>query len=109
MSDIEELTKKIIEFRDARDWQQFHNPKDLAVALSVESSELLETFLWKESDEADDQAIKEELADILTYAILLAHEQELNIKSIVEEKLSINEEKYPVDKSRGKSTKYSDL
>lgn len=108
--------KKAIEalraFRDARDWGQFHDPKNLAVALSVEAAELNEVFLWmttEASAEADLGRVKEELADVLAYALLLADTFKLDPEEIVLQKISKNEEKYPVEKSRGKSTKYTHL
>lgn len=109
MSDIEELIQKLKLFRDERDWKQFHNPKDLAIALSIEASELLETFLWKTYDQAEPEKIQEELADVLAYALLLAESCNLDIKKIVEEKIEINKKKYPIEKSKGIGKKYTDL
>src|SRR5699024_2564648 len=109
MSEFKELTDEIIHFRDERDWKQFHNSKDLAIALSVEASELLERFLWKDAEEVDKKGIEEELADVLTYALLLAHEEDLDIKKIIREKLSENNKKYPVGKSKGTAKKYDEL
>lgn len=109
MSDIKKLTEAIIRFRDERDWEQFHNPKDLAIALNIESAELLEHFLWKEADSADREKVKEELADIFNYAILLAEKYSFNVTEIVLEKLSQNSKKYPVEKAKGSAVKYTDL
>ncbi len=109
MSDINDLTKCLIEFRDARDWKQFHNPKDLAVALSIESGELLEAFLWKSSDEASREKIKEELADVFAYAFLLANECGLDVSEIVAAKIEANKLKYPIDKVKGSAKKYSEI
>jgi NTP pyrophosphatase (non-canonical NTP hydrolase) len=109
MSDIEELIQKLKLFRDERDWKQFHNPKDLAIALSIEASELLETFLWKTHDQADHNKIKEELADVLAYALLLAESCNLDVKEIIEKKIEINKKKYPIEKSKGTGKKYTDL
>jgi NTP pyrophosphatase (non-canonical NTP hydrolase) len=109
MSEITELTKKLIAFRDARDWKQFHNPKDLAVALSIESSELLEAFLWKSSDEASQEKIKEELADVFAYAFLLANECGLDVAEIVAAKIEANNIKYPIEKVRGSAKKYNEI
>ena len=109
MSEIAELTKKLIAFRDARDWKQFHNPKDLAIALSIESSELLEAFLWKSSSEASEEKIKEELADVLAYALLLANECKLDITKIVSAKIEANTLKYPVNKAKGSAKKYNEI
>jgi NTP pyrophosphatase (non-canonical NTP hydrolase) len=109
MSNINELTQKLIAFRDDRDWEQFHNPKDLAIALSIEASELLEAFLWKSPEEARQEKVKEELADVLAYALLLAHSCNLDVTRIVEEKIEKNNLKYPVDKARGSSKKYNEI
>lgn len=109
MSNIEELTKKLILFRDERDWDQFHNPKDLALALSVEASELLEAFLWKTSEDADPQKIREELADVFAYALLLADRCNLDVCQIVEEKILKNSLKYPVELSKGSAKKYNEI
>lgn len=106
MKDWERLTEKLIAFRDERDWEQFHNPKDLALALSIEAAELNELFLWKKSEEANQEKIKEELADVLAYALLLADKYNLDIDQIVTDKIKKNGEKYPVDKAKGKSDKY---
>ena len=109
MEDINTLLKKIVKFRDERDWEQFHNSKDLALALSIESSELLELFLWKENEDFKKDKLKEELADVLMYAFLLAHKHDLDIPEIILDKIKRNAEKYPVDKSKGNSTKYNEL
>ena len=109
MSDIEDLTKTILKFRDERDWEQFHNSKDLALAISIEASELLELFLWKGEEDADPEKLKEELADVLTFSILLAEKHNLDIKEIIESKIRQNAEKYPVEKSKGSARKYSEL
>ena len=109
MTDISELTQKLIRFRDARDWKQFHNPKDLAVALSIESAELLEAFLWKTSEEASKDKIKEELADVLAYALLLANECGLDVAEIVLAKIEANNLKYPIDKVKGSTKKYNEI
>lgn len=109
MKELEQLTNEVIRFRDERDWKQFHNPKDLALALSIEASELNELFLWKSHDEISSVKVKEELADVLNYALLIAHHYELDIAEIVREKLKTNALKYPVEKAKGKSTKYDQL
>ena len=109
MSEISDLTQKLVAFRDARDWKQFHNPKDLAVALSIESAELLEVFLWKSSEEASKDMIKEELADVLAYALLLANECGLDVAEIVSAKIEANSLKYPVDKAKGNAKKYNEI
>lgn len=109
MSNINELTKKLSIFRDERDWDQFHNPKDLALALSIEASELLEAFLWKAPEDADPQKIREELADVFTYALLLADRCNLDVIQIVEEKILKNSLKYPIELSKGTAKKYNEI
>lgn len=109
MNDIKLLTEKLIEFRNARDWEQFHNPKDLALAISIEAGELLENFLWKSSEDANKEKVKEELADIFAFAFLLADKYKLDVKEIVLEKIKRNGEKYPVEKSKGTAKKYTEL
>lgn len=109
MTDIQEIQAAIIKFRDDRDWKQFHNAKDLAICLSVEASELLEAFLWKSPEDANPESIREELADVLNIAFLLAHELDLDIKEIVMDKLQKNDEKYPVEKAKGSNRKYDEL
>ena len=109
MSELNELISKIVKFRDDRDWAQFHNPKDLAIALNIEASELLELFLWKNEDGANIGRVKEELADILIYSLLLANKYNMDVQTIIESKLKQNSEKYPVDKARGSAKKYNEL
>jgi NTP pyrophosphatase (non-canonical NTP hydrolase) len=109
MPEIFELTQKLIAFRDERDWKQYHNPKDIAIALSIESSELLEAFLWKSSELASKDKIKEELADVIAYAFLLANECGLNVTEIVSAKIEANSLKYPIDKFKGSSKKYNEF
>jgi NTP pyrophosphatase (non-canonical NTP hydrolase) len=109
MSDITTLQNEALAFRDARDWAQFHNAKDLAAGLSIEASELLECFLWKDAKTADPFKIREELADVLVYALLLAHEAQIDIPSAVREKLAKNALKYPVEKAKGRADKYDQL
>lgn len=103
------LINELKKFRDARDWDQFHNPKDLSIALSIEANELLELFLWKDPKEANQDKLKEELADVFAYAFLLADKLDLDVEKIVLEKIIKNELKYPVDKSKGTSKKYNEL
>ena len=107
--DLEQLTKLLVAFRDERDWKQFHNPKDLSLALSVEAAELLECFLWKSPEEANPQKLREELADVFAYALLLAHELDMDVAEIVRDKIELNRRKYPVDKSIGSARKYDEL
>jgi NTP pyrophosphatase (non-canonical NTP hydrolase) len=108
MSDIQELQRKIVEFRDARNWAQFHNPKDIALCLSIEASELLELFLWKRPEEAAPERVREELADVLYSVLLLAKHYEIDLPEALNEKLVKNAEKYPVDQSWGSNKKYSE-
>lgn len=103
------LTQEIREFTEARDWDQFHNPKDLAVALSIEASELLEAFLWKSSENAKVEKVKEELADVFNYAFLIADKYGFDVPTIVREKMARNAQKYPVEKAKGVATKYNEL
>ena len=112
MSELEQLRLKILQFRDERNWQQFHNPKDLALSLSLEASELLELFQWKTSEEAVEKNLdkmKDELADVVTYALLFANETGIDISTAVAEKLKKNSEKYPVEKAFGVNKKYTEL
>ena len=106
---MNKITKALIDFRNERDWEQFHNPKDLSIALSIEANELLELFLWKKPEDADLEKVKEELADVFAYAFLIAEKYDLDIENIVLEKIKKNAEKYPVEKSKGKSDKYNQL
>lgn len=112
MSEIRELMEALVTFQYARDWQQFHDSKNLAVALSIEAAELNEVFLWKDvnaSEEVDKAKIKEELADVFAYALLLAEKHGLDVKEIVLEKIAKNNEEYPVDKAKGTAKKYDEL
>lgn len=109
MTDIQQITRSLLAFRNERDWEQFHNAKDLAVALSVEANELLELFLWKQAEEADAARVREELADVMAYAFLLADKYGFDIKEIVLEKIKQNELKYPVEKAKGNAKKYNEL
>jgi NTP pyrophosphatase (non-canonical NTP hydrolase) len=109
MSELDQVIHELVEFRDVRDWKQFHNPKDLSLALSIEASELLEHFLWKNAEDANKDKIKYELADIFAYALLLANHYELDLPSIIREKMEINNQKYPVEKAKGTAKKYTDL
>ncbi|BEH12657.1 MULTISPECIES: nucleotide pyrophosphohydrolase [Marinobacter] len=106
---MNEAIARLRQFRDDRDWKQFHNPKDLSLALSIEASELLELFLWKSPEQADVSKVKEELADVIAYALLLADSYELDVEQIVLDKIALNEKKYPVSKARGTSKKYTEL
>ena len=109
MSDIEEIIQALLKFRNERDWEQFHNPKDLALAINVEAGELLEQFLWKHSNEANKEKIKEELADVFAFAFLLADKYGFDVKQLVLEKIITNGEKYPLEKAKGTAKKYDEL
>ncbi|KAF3304831.1 nucleotide pyrophosphohydrolase [Carnobacterium sp. PL17GRE32] len=102
---------KVNQFRDERNWRQFHNEKDLALSITLEASELLEIFQWKTAAEGVEHldAIKYELADVLIYAYMLADNLNLDIDDIIERKLIKNKEKYPVEKSRNNNSKYTEL
>ena len=106
---IKEIIKK---FRDDREWSQFHNPKDLAISLSIEAAELLECFQWKSSAEAEKnncQDIKYEMADVAIYLLLMCDKMGINLLDAIEEKMKLNEKKYPVEKAKGCSKKYNEL
>ena len=107
--DVDRLIRQIVEFRDQRNWAQFHNSKDLALGLSIEAAELNELFLWKKPEEADPARVREELADILIFSLMLLEKYGLDLEKIVLEKLAANEEKYPVGKARNSAAKYTDL
>lgn len=112
MDKYNEVIKALTKFRDERDWKQFHDSKNLALAISIESAELNEVFLWKNGEDAENvktEKIKEELADILSFSFLLAEKHNLDIFDIVLEKIKINAEKYPVDKAKGTAKKYDEL
>ena len=107
-----ETIQKVLKFRDDRNWRQFHNPKDLAISISLEAAELLEIFQWSGSDtvcENKKEKIKEELADVLNYCILMADICGLDMDEIIQEKIKRNEEKYPVEKAKDSAKKYSEL
>ena len=109
MKDTQEIINELVQFRNERDWEQFHNPKDLALAITIEASELLELFLWKNAEDANKEKIKEELADIFSFAFLLADKYGFDVKQIVLEKIKKNAEKYPVEKAKGTAKKYDEL
>lgn len=109
MKDIDCIIQSLVDFRNERDWEQFHNPKDLALAISIEAGELLELFLWKNANDANKDKIKEELADVFAYAFLLAEKYQFDVKEIVLEKIKKNGKKYPVEKAKGTSKKYDEL
>lgn len=112
---LEDLTRQIVEFREARDWKQFHSPRNLAASISIEAAELLECFQWS-SDEtlAEDlerrhDEIEDEIADVLIYALLLAHDTGTDPTGAVQRKLAKNDAKYPAEKAKGKRVKYTEL
>ena len=105
---MKETMERIKKFRDDREWQQFHTPSNLAKAISIESGELLEEFLW-DNDNFNLQNVKEELADVMIYCIHMANALDVNIEDIINMKMDKNELKYPVEKAKGKSTKYTEL
>jgi NTP pyrophosphatase (non-canonical NTP hydrolase) len=108
-SELEQLTESILKFRDARNWKQYHNLKDIAICLNVEAGELLELFLWKSSEEVHKEKLKDELADVFYSTLLLAHESGINLNEALMEKLKKNEDKYPVEKVFGRKEKYDEL
>ncbi len=109
MDNISQIIQELKNFRDERDWAQFHNSKDLALAINIEAGELLELFLWKKAEEANKEKVKEELADILSFAFLLADKYDFDVRQIVLDKISQNALKYPVDKAKGNAKKYDEL
>ncbi|MFH1910124.1 MAG: nucleotide pyrophosphohydrolase [bacterium] len=115
MTDIKKLQKKIIDFRDARDWKQFHNPKDVALSLVLEAAEVMEHFQWKNKEEMEKYVmtnkteIGEELADVLYWVLLMSHDLNIDVLESLKKKILKNEEKYPVEKVKGKHTKYNKL
>lgn len=115
MKSLQDLVKKIISFRDAREWKQFHNPKDMAISLSLEASEVLEHFQWKKASEVEEYVkthkseIAEELADVLHWILLMSYDLDIDILQTLDKKITKNEGKYPIEKSKGKHTKYNKL
>jgi NTP pyrophosphatase (non-canonical NTP hydrolase) len=115
MNPIKRLTKKIVSFRNKRKWKQFHNPKDMALSLVLEATEVMEHFQWKNTQEMEDYVkknkveISEELADVLHWVLLMSHDLKIDIEKALDRKLEINEKKYSVEKSKGNHTKYNKL
>lgn len=113
--DLEEAIKKILEFREQRDWEQFHDPKNLAEAISIEAGELLEQFLWLSTEESKGltgerlERIREEIADILIFLVYMCDTLGVDLAKEVERKIGANRKKYPVNKSKGSKKKYTDL
>jgi NTP pyrophosphatase (non-canonical NTP hydrolase) len=108
-SEINEIIDLIKKFRDDRDWEQFHDAKNLAICLNVESAELLELFLWKNENEVNSEKVKEELADVLYSAFLLADKYGFNVSEIIKNKIEKNERKYPIEKAKGTNKKYNEF
>ena len=108
-NDINKVIEELRKFNNERNWTQFHDGKNLALALMIESSELNECFLWKESKDVNVDKLKEELADVFNYAFMLADKYDLDIEAICLDKIVQNGKKYPVEKSKGKSNKYTEL
>ena len=112
---IQKLTKDLIDFRDERNWEQFHNPKDVALSLTLEAAEVLEHFQWKNGQELEEYAkthkddIAEELADVFNWILILSHDLGIDIAEASEKKLIKNRLKYPIHKAKGKTTKYNRL
>lgn len=115
MTNLEDITKKVIEFRDARDWKQFHNPKDAVISLMLEAAEVAEHFQWKSAEEMDQyvvehkDAVAEELVDTLYWILLLAHDLNIDLPEAFEKKMAKNALKYPIDKSKGNHKKYTEI
>ena len=112
MPDLQDIINELKKFRDERDWAQFHDSKNLATAIAVEAAELNEIFLWKtieESEQVNIDRIKEELADILAYSFLLAEKHNFDVLEIIQDKIKINSEKYPIEKAKGSAKKYNQL
>ncbi len=115
MNPIKRLTKKIVTFRDKRDWKQFHNPKDLSLSLVLEATEVMEHFQWKSPEEVqkyikeNKKEIANELADVFYWVLLMSSDLNIDIEKALDDKLKINEKKYPEEKAKGKHTKYTKL
>lgn len=113
--DITDLTKQIIAFRDARDWKQFHHPKDLALSLVLEAGEVMEHFQWKDAEEVErhirehKEDIADELADVFNYILIMSHDFKIDIAEAAKRKIAKNEAKYPIEKAKGRHTKYDRL
>jgi NTP pyrophosphatase (non-canonical NTP hydrolase) len=115
MSDLGKLTKLIIKFRDARNWKQFHNPKDIALSLVLEATEVMEHFQWKNEEEIEKyiktnrDKIGEELADVFYWTLLMSHDLKIDLKDALERKMVVSKKKYPVEKAKGTHKKYTEL
>lgn len=112
---LQELTKRIVSFRDARDWKQFHKPKDMALSLMLESAEVGELFQWKGDSEIEEklpsmrEELGRELSDVLYWVLLMAHDSGVDLGAAFERKMSENERKYPAELAKGSAKKYSEL
>lgn len=115
MSDIKDLQERVVEFRDRRDWKQFHNPKDMAISLALEAAEVLEHFQWKNKEEVEKyvkekkENVADELSDVLFWVLLMSHDLDINIVEAFDKKLEKNAAKYPIEKARGTHAKYTEL
>lgn len=115
--DLDKLTKSITQFSEERDWDQFHSIKNLSMALSVETSELLEIFQWVTESQSNEvrinmelkKKVEEEVADIFIYLLRIVHKSNIDLQQAVENKMIKNAEKYPIDKSKGSSKKYNEF
>ncbi|MCR4436873.1 MAG: nucleotide pyrophosphohydrolase [Clostridiales bacterium] len=114
--DLSEAVKALLKFREERDWEQFHTPKNLSMSVAIEAAELMEHFQWKNDDEIGTylkteavEKVKEEIADISAYLLMLSHDLGINLNQAILEKIKKNERKYPLEKSRGRHNKYDDL
>lgn len=112
---IDELTDRICAFRDARDWMQFHNPKELAVAIAAEAGELMQPFVWKSAEQAEEVVreqkdhLAQEVADVAILLFEFARNQGISVEEAILAKLARNEERYPVEKAKGSNAKYNEL
>ncbi len=116
MSDIKKLTELVVKFRDERDWKQFHNPKDQAISLALEAAEVLEHFQWKSREEIEEylrsekmEDLADELADVLWWVLLMTNDFQIDLANALERKVEKTAKKYPVEKAKGRHTKYTDL
>lgn len=115
MTDLDKLQELVVKFRDERDWRQFHNPKDITISLVLEATELLEHFQWKSEDEIKEHLknkkddVSEELADVLYWVLLIANDLNIPLDEALRKKMIKNDAKYPVEKAKGKHTKYTEL
>ncbi len=115
MPDLDPMTQRLLEFRSERDWEQFHNPKDQFLSLALEAAELLELAQWREGEALDQHLaanrtlLADELADVLGWVLLIAHDRGIDLPRAFEEKMRKNEAKYPIEKSRGRADKWRDL